>query len=129
MQIAMEDESSDVGGDAHCMETSDLLFRLYYKTLLVSLLPRRRRRRQRDKNGASNSTRVKMEMPGVAENDWRARLSSSSPEREGGGRETFAEWQRVSLFVGLNQARGNRSDADAVDAGREERTPDMHAMR
>ena len=99
MQIAMEDESSDVGGDAHCMETSDLLFRLYYKTLLVSLLPRRRRRRQRDKNGASNSTRVKMEMPGTAKNDRRACLSSSSPEREGGRGERHSQNGSVSLFL------------------------------
>ena len=99
MQIAREDESSDDGDDAHCMETSDLLFRLYYKTLLVSLLPRRRRRRQRDKNGASNSTRVKMEMPGTAENDRQACLSSSSPEREGEGGERHSQNGSVSLFL------------------------------
>ena len=99
MQIAREDESSDDGDDAHCMETSDLLFRLYYKTLLVSLLPRRRRRRQRDKNGASNSTRVKMEMPGTAKNDRRARLSSSSPEREGEREERHSQNGSVSLFL------------------------------
>ena len=56
--------------------------------------------RKRDKNGASNSTRVKMEMPGTAKNDRRARLSSSSsPEREREREERHSQNGSVSLFL------------------------------